>query len=309
MDGSWFLDGQIKTADMLAVEAIPLDRINPGQVQKGLSESQKLSSICWGTLGLVGIRLYGSSRKRQDFKGVKRDIFGVQRCFLDFIPDEDVFGLDLLGLPIGHIGLPEVYKKLGRSVGNRSVFTDMASDGPICLMGREKVFRSYAGEIFSSYQVPVRSWRYSQGECGNVTTDAMRRLRSSLLLIKTPSCASIYTPCGNDLNIVLRSVLRGLIILIWSYYGKVKSSYLLQMPYPSKQKDAVRIAFCMMPGCSVSFMGVNSRWRLADMLAVEAIPLDRINPGQVQKGLSESHRSLAQLERGALVLREFVLNS
>ncbi|GJV52951.1 hypothetical protein Tco_1448692 [Tanacetum coccineum] len=25
--------------------------------------------ICWGTLGLVGIRLYGSSGKRQDFKG------------------------------------------------------------------------------------------------------------------------------------------------------------------------------------------------------------------------------------------------
>ncbi|GJZ75935.1 hypothetical protein Tco_0640400 [Tanacetum coccineum] len=139
------------------------------------------------------------------------DLAGLARAFL---LNEDVFGLDLLGLPIGHIGLPEVYKKLGRSVGNRSVFTDMASDGPICLMGREKVFRSYAGEIFSSYQVPVRSWRYSQGECGNVTTDAMRRLRSSLLLIKTPSCASIYTPCGNDLNIVLRSVLRGLIILV-----------------------------------------------------------------------------------------------
>ncbi|GJW97423.1 hypothetical protein Tco_0179231 [Tanacetum coccineum] len=76
--------------------------------------------------GLVGIRIYGSSGKSQDFKGVKRDIFGRSRfVFTILYPDERCVWIDLVGLaPLASRG-SEVYKKLAVVVGGSSRGLDM----------------------------------------------------------------------------------------------------------------------------------------------------------------------------------------
>ncbi|GJX45191.1 hypothetical protein Tco_0261867 [Tanacetum coccineum] len=67
-----------------------------GAESVGVSDCNK---ICWGTL--VWLAFDSKDQwKRQDFKGVKRDIFGVPSCSHDFYPVERCVWIDLGGLPL-----------------------------------------------------------------------------------------------------------------------------------------------------------------------------------------------------------------
>ncbi|GJV10616.1 RNA-directed DNA polymerase, eukaryota [Tanacetum coccineum] len=104
----------------------------------------------------------------------------------DFIPDERCVWIDLVGLPLASWA-PEVYKKLGVSVGS-SVFTDMD-----CM---EKELKDDAGEILGVH---------SQGDCGNVTTDDSEDVTPVIAPRKYSIIAPPSTPPGNDLNIAVES--------------------------------------------------------------------------------------------------------
>ncbi|GJY83419.1 RNA-directed DNA polymerase, eukaryota [Tanacetum coccineum] len=114
----------------------------------------KILRLLGDVLGFGWNSTLGSSGKRQDFKGVKKDIFGVSKDVShDFIPDERCVWIDLVGLPLASWA-PEVYKKLGGRWGS-SVFTDMVSDGPmshgkfgsLTEVSHGKEFGRCAGEI------------------------------------------------------------------------------------------------------------------------------------------------------------------
>ncbi|GJR28128.1 hypothetical protein Tco_1104360 [Tanacetum coccineum] len=134
--------------------------------------------ICWGKLGLVGIRLYGQWTGDNDFKCVKEIFLEFKDVFSRFYsPDVDVFGLTLVGLPFGIMG-SRGFSKLGGlvMVGKRACLPDWML---------EMNLEDDACEILELLL----------GDCGMVTNDENEGLlRQLLLLKKTTSIAPPSTP-------------------------------------------------------------------------------------------------------------------
>ncbi|GJR18121.1 RNA-directed DNA polymerase, eukaryota, reverse transcriptase zinc-binding domain protein, partial [Tanacetum coccineum] len=102
----------------------------------------------WLVGNSISMDQWNESRLQRCFK---RDMFWVQEVSHDFIPDEDVFGIDLV-VAIGSMGSEKA------KIRDDSV---LYNDGCIkdCM---EKNLEDDAGEILGVH---------SQGDCGNVTTD------------------------------------------------------------------------------------------------------------------------------------------
>ncbi|GJW46980.1 hypothetical protein Tco_0078626 [Tanacetum coccineum] len=83
--------------------------------------------ISWVPIGLVGIRLYGSSGKRKHFKGVKRDILFEFKDVSHILSRERCVWIYMVGLPLA--SWAQVYKNLGGRWKQR--FSDIIWDAPI----------------------------------------------------------------------------------------------------------------------------------------------------------------------------------
>ncbi|GKA27455.1 hypothetical protein Tco_0713623 [Tanacetum coccineum] len=115
----------------------------PDVFEHSCKENPKIGSSIWvlGTLGLVGrSTIWNPSGKRQDSKAIKEIFIGVQRC----------------GLQASWA--PEIYKKLGGSVGS-SVFTDKERMDQR-LHGKVCVLQCHYIEVIESFKALYRKRTY-----------------------------------------------------------------------------------------------------------------------------------------------------